>query len=72
MKIHGKNKTRMLQYIYSNAYTYLLNSYYIYITLYHMFYIVILFYISKASIDKKINKQQQQQKPNGTKPNHLD
>ena len=47
-------------YIYSNAYTYLLNLYYIYIMLYHIFYIVTLFCISKTNIDRKINNEQKQ------------
>ena len=46
-------------YLYSNAYTYLLNLYYIYILLYNNFYFVILFYSSKTSIDRKIKKQEQ-------------
>ena len=55
MRKHDKNKTRV--YLYSNVYTYLLNLFYIYITLYHIFYIIILFYISKTSIVRKTNKQ---------------
>ena len=45
-------------YLYSNVYTYLLNLFII--LTYLLYYIVILFYITKTSIDRKINKQQKQ------------
>ena len=61
MRKHDTNKTKNVRiYLYSNAYTYLLNLYCIYIKLYHTFYIVILFCMSKTSIDRKISKQQKQ------------
>ena len=57
MRKHDKNKTRMLEHIYTVTFILI---YYIYIILYHIFFIPILFYISKTSIDRKINKQQKQ------------
>ena len=61
MRKHDTNKTKNVRiYLYSNAYTCLLNLYCICIKLYHIFYIVILFCMSKTSIERKINKQQKQ------------
>ena len=57
MRKHDKNKTRMLEYIYTVTFI-LIYQIYIIIILYQIFYVVILFYISKTSIDRKINKQQ--------------
>ena len=57
MRKHDKNKTRMLEYIYTVTFI-LIYQIYTVIILYHIFYTVILFYISKTSNDRKINKQQ--------------
>ena len=60
MRKHDKNKTRMLEYIQWRLYLFIKCILYSYYVISFFLYIVILFYISKTSIDRKISNEQKQ------------
>ena len=60
MKKHDKDKTRILEYIYIRQRLYLCIKFILYLYYIIFFCTAILFHISKASIDRKTNKQQTQ------------